>query len=83
LIADDEEFCIASLQIMLQKAGIDTKQFVDFSLDGLECYEKVVQTYEEGQRYKLIITDFNMPKMGGLKSSKKIRSHFKKLKIPI
>ena len=69
---------------MLKKAQVDLQRNVDYAIDGLECFEKVVQTYSKGQTYKLIITDFNMPKVGGLESSKKIRDFLTShMKIPI
>ena len=42
LVADDEESCIASLQIMLKKAQVNIKDNVDYTIDGQECYEKLV-----------------------------------------
>ena len=33
--------------------------------------------YEQGFRYKLILTDFNMPEMDGIKSTRFIRSYLK------
>jgi len=41
LVADDEEFCIASLKIMLKKAQIDVENQVDIVIDGLESIQKV------------------------------------------
>ena len=83
MVADDEEFCIASLKIMLTKAEISNDD-VDFTIDGLECYQKVMQAYNSGTSYDLIITDFNMPKLNGLESTQKIRTFLgEELKIPI
>jgi len=37
LVADDEEFCIASMKAILDKVGIDTVNQVDFCINGKEA----------------------------------------------
>ena len=42
----------------------------------------VKQTYSSGLKYKLILTDFNMPVLDGIKSTSKIRNYLEnELKI--
>ena len=75
LVVDDEEFCISAMKGMLFKAGLNLEFQVDFCIDGLQALELVKQMYEQGFSYKLIFTDFNMPQMDGIKSTKLIRSY--------
>jgi len=37
MVVDDEEFCIASMKVVLGKAGIDVYSQVDFCITGLEA----------------------------------------------
>ena len=41
LIADDEEFCIESLKIMLKKAQLNIDKPVDIVIDGLATIQKM------------------------------------------
>lgn len=75
LVVDDEEFCISTLKIMLKMAGIDLTTQVDFCITGEEAVEHVVKASRHGLRYRLILTDFNMPIMDGIEATRKIR-HF-------
>ena len=34
MVVDDEEFCIAAMKIMLELAGVDAKNKVDFCIHG-------------------------------------------------
>ena len=69
IVADDKEFCINSMMIMLKKAQLDVEKQVDIVIDGLGSIQKVEHTYSNGQSYSLILTDFSMPKMDGLDST--------------
>jgi len=52
------------------------KQRIKTASNGLEALE--MATAEEN-KFDIIITDLNMPLMNGLVSSRKIKSHFKKI----
>jgi CheY-like chemotaxis protein len=39
LVVDDEEFCLSSMKVMLNKLGIDTEKQVDFCMNGIEALE--------------------------------------------
>ena len=77
LVVDDEEFCISAMKGMLFKAGLNLEFQVDFCISGLQAFELVKKMYEQGFSYKLILTDFNMPQMDGIKATKFIRSFLK------
>ena len=77
MVVDDEEFCIAAMQAMLEKAGIDINHQVDFCSDGQEAIDTLLKSYEKGICYKIIFTDFSMPVMDGIDATKKIRSILK------
>ncbi len=68
-MVDDEEFCISSMKAIMEKAGLDVNYQVDFCITGLEAFDLVKETYTNGMSYKLILTDFNMPVMDGIKST--------------
>ena len=74
MIVDDEEFCLSAFKVMLKKANIDINN-VDFCIDGFEALNMLKHSYQKGQKYKLILTDFNMPKLNGIDSCVKMRSY--------
>ena len=65
------------MKAIMEKAGLDVNYQVDFCITGLEAFDLVKETYQNGMSYKLILTDFNMPVMDGIKSTKKIRQFLK------
>jgi CheY-like chemotaxis protein len=69
MCCDDEEFCIASISVILNKLGIDVQNCVDFGINGQEAVEMAKLSLRYGFRYKLILTDFNMPIMDGIEST--------------
>lgn len=69
LIADDEEFCIASMRHILEKIGVDIANQVDFCIDGQEAVNQLRDAYEAGMSYKVVFTDFSMPKKNGIESA--------------
>ena len=73
LVVDDEEFCISAMKGMLFKAGINLEFQVDFCISGLQAFDLVKLMHEQGFKYKLILTDFNMPEMNGIQSVKLMR----------
>jgi CheY-like chemotaxis protein len=76
MVVDDEEFCLESLRVLLEKAGIDLSR-VDFCITGQEAFNKVKSEYKKGGTYRLILTDFMMPVMNGIMSTAKIRKFLK------
>jgi CheY-like chemotaxis protein len=66
MVVDDEEFCIASMRTILQKAGVNVVHQVDFCINGMEAYQQVEEGLGAGLIHRLIFTDFNMPKMNGI-----------------
>ena len=73
MVVDDEEFCLSTFKVLLKKADIDMCQ-VDFCIDGLEALNQLKKAYLAGESYQVIFTDFNMPKLDGIQSCKKIRA---------
>lgn len=66
LIVDDEEFCLNSMYVMLQKFNIDFVSRVDFCINGQEALQTIQLAYENGFSYGLVLTDFYMPVMDGI-----------------
>ena len=76
LVADDEEFCIASIKGIMMGAGIDVENKVDFCINGQEALTQITTSYPLGISYALIFTDFSMPVLDGIESTKRIRDFF-------
>ena len=74
MVVDDEEFCIAAMKGMLKSSGIEISYHVDFCISGKEAIEKFIESYKMGCSYRLIFTDFQMPIMNGIDSTKRMRS---------
>ena len=68
------------LKGLFKKSNIDL-QNIDFCIDGLDALNIMKKTYGKGGTYKLIITDFNMPRLNGLDSCVLMRNHLKELEI--
>ena len=45
LVADDEEFCITSMGVILENCGIDVKNRVDFCMNGYEAFNLIKEAY--------------------------------------
>lgn len=73
LVADDEEFCISSMKVILEHCGIDIKNRVDFCITGIETFNQIKEAYQYKMCYDLILTDFNMPIMNGIEATSQIR----------
>ena len=69
LVADDEEFCIASMKAMLAKAGLDIEMQVDYCINGQEVVDQVKKAARAGIVYKIIFTDFSMPVKDGYQAT--------------
>ena len=81
MVIDDEEFCLTATKTLLQKAGIDIQNQVDFLISGVEALSKLEEATAFGKQYKLILTDFNMPHMDGIETARRIRSFLTARKI--
>ena len=57
LIVDDEQFCLAGLNVIIKQIGIDVANKVDLCLSALEALECLKNANQLGLSYKLIITD--------------------------
>jgi len=77
LVVDDEEFCISSMESILRMAGLDVEQMVDFCINGEEAVKQVIESYQLGITYALVLTDFSMPVLNGIEATKKIRKVLK------
>ena len=66
MVVDDEEFCISSMQSIMEGAGIDVDNKVDFCINGQEAMEQVRKSYSLDMAYFFIFTDFSMPVMDGI-----------------
>jgi len=73
LVADDEEFCISSMKAILHGCGIDKVYQVDYCINGQEYVDMIKFAYENGFRYKVVFTDFNMPGKDGIKATREVR----------
>lgn len=67
LAVDDSATVRASVKLILEKAGYE----VDIACDGEDAVKKVEGS---GQRFDLVITDLNMPKVDGINLIKSLRS---------
>ena len=63
------------MKALLSKAGVDVKYQVDYCITGQESLDQVKEAYEYGFNYKYIFTDFSMPIMDGIESTRLIRKH--------
>ena len=75
LVVDDEEFCISTMEALLQTLDIDTDNLVDFCMNGKEALDKIIEAYNNDIKYSIIFMDFSMPIMNGIDSSRAIRQH--------
>ena len=57
---------------MLMILGYDVINNVDVCIHGREALEQIKTVYQAGNKYHLILTDFNMPIMDGIESTKQI-----------
>ena len=80
MIVDDEPYNIEGVRMMLQ---LLTQQYlpafdlanIDTAGNGLKAVDRVKSVYAQGQCYKLILMDCNMPKMDGYEATQQIRKH--------
>ena len=77
LLVDDEEFCLSSMQTIMRSIGLDVDHQVDSCIHGMEALDQVKETYRNKMRYQIIFTDFNMPVMNGIDSTKAMREFFR------
>lgn len=72
LVVDDEEFCISTMKLLLNIAGIKEELQVDYAITGSEAVDRVQEALEHGICYRVIFTDFNMPVMNGIQATEHI-----------
>ena len=75
-MVDDEEFCITCMKSILMGSGVDIANNVDFCINGKEAYEHVMASYRLGFSFAMIFTDFSMPILNGIESTKQMRHFF-------
>lgn len=82
LLADDNPFNLMPLQcILLENYGI----ICDLVENGLEEVNAFISNYEKtccSLKYKLILTDLNMPEMDGFDAAKNILKYFTSKAVP-
>lgn len=71
LLADDQETNQMALSRNIERSGAK----VDKASDGRELLDKFVLSIKSNDRYDLILSDINMPEMGGVEAAKKIREY--------
>ncbi|WP_286238259.1 response regulator [Neptuniibacter halophilus] len=76
LIVDDSTLSRKYIQQMLDSLSISS---VDTAKDGAEA----LQMIDDGRRYDLIITDYNMPNVDGQELTEHIRNHSEQPTVPI
>ena len=81
-MADDEEFCISSMHVLLKKTGFDTEKMLDVCINGEELVKIVKVGFETGINYKVIFTDFSMPGVDGIEATRQIRLFFDEQGVP-
>ena len=76
-MVDDEEFCISTMKALLFNLEIDIDIQVDFCINGLEALNHIKDAYLHGLSYKVILTDFSMPIMDGIESTRQIKTYLR------
>jgi two-component system chemotaxis response regulator CheY len=70
LIVDDISTVRSMIRTQLKSLGLEN---VSDAIDGQEGYELLEKSEKSGQKFELIISDWNMPKMNGFELLKKLR----------
>lgn len=73
MIVDDEEFCQTMMKQILFSMGVNVEHRVDCFINGQEALDQVKDAQSMEISYDLIFTDFSMPVMNGLESTRLIR----------
>jgi two-component system chemotaxis response regulator CheY len=76
LLVDDSSMSRKYIQQMLESLSIKS---IDAAKDGAEA----LQLMDEGHRYDLIITDYNMPNVDGQELTEHVRNHSEQPTVPI
>ncbi|NLL37692.1 MAG: chemotaxis protein CheV [Fretibacterium sp.] len=77
LVADDSPLLRQQLQDVLARSGFE---HVHCALDGVEAYELLM---DEGQRFDLLITDIEMPRLDGLSLIELLRKEPRTQSLPV
>lgn len=70
LVADDDKIDCENTSIILQDIGMDS----EWVLSGQEAVERVKARSQAGEDYFAVILDWKMPGMGGVETTRQIRS---------
>ena len=81
LVVDDEEFCLGAMKALLQKSGVDVANRVDYCINGLESVKTINDARQYGISYRVIFTDFSMPHLDGIESTRKIREFYRRMGV--
>jgi len=73
LVVDDTAFTRDITIKLLLELGINSTT-IDQSENGNEAWKTLVNSYQKGFPYTLVLCDWNMPYMNGLELLKKVRS---------
>lgn len=79
MVVDDSKTIRMSMEYLLKSNGYE----VFSAEDGLDGLNKLNEKVSAGAKPDLIISDVNMPKMGGLEFIKKVKENFTTKFIPI
>ena len=80
LVVDDFELIQTIFKNSLLKLGY---QNIDFASDGLEAWDKIRKSKENGTPYELVLLDWNTPRMDGYELLSKCRESQEFKDIPI
>jgi two-component system chemotaxis response regulator CheY len=79
MIVDDSKTIRSSVEYTLKKEGYDVIK----AEDGQDGLEKLAENSSRKERPEMIISDINMPKMGGIEFIKEVKQDSKFKFIPI
>lgn len=79
MIVDDSRTVRMSMEYLLKNSGYE----VFTADDGLDGLNKLNERVTSGKKPDLIITDINMPNMGGLDFTKKVKENMTTKFIPV
>ena len=79
LIVDDEEYAAEHAQMILNEVGIRA----DICMSGEEALNMLEIKRTKQEPYNLVLMDWNMPQMGGLEATRKIREYYSRESVVI
>ncbi len=69
LVADDDEEVCAGIKSVMADTGVD----ISYALSGQEAVRMTERAQEEGRGFDLVLLDWQMPDMDGIKTASRIR----------